>query len=151
MPPPVIKTITVPCPPDRAFRVFTQDMNLWWPKDKNSVSAMAGKVAKSVQMEQIEGGAITEIDHTGTSVVWGSVSTFNPPDKLVLAWHIGMPAEQATTVEVDFQASASGTKITLKHHGWEAFGDDANKMRDGYNSGWVGVFEQAYAGACNSN
>ena len=35
-------------------------------------------------------------------------------------------------------------------HRWEALGDRADQMREGYNNGWVGVFDEAFAAACNA-
>ncbi|PIB24807.1 hypothetical protein BFP76_06440 [Amylibacter kogurei] len=147
--PPVIKTITVPCPPKHAFDTFTKDIDTWWPKEKNSVSAMNGAVAQRVVMEPKTGGAIVETDHTGTDLVWGSVTEFSPHTKLALAWHINLEPKDATFVEVTFEPSSTGTTVTLKHYGWEAFGDKAQDMHDGYNAGWVGVFETAFANACS--
>jgi len=146
--PPVIKTITVPCPQARAFEVFTRDIDLWWPKDKNSVSAMDGKVAQKVTLIAEKGGWVEEIDHAGNTLLWGSVTEFDPPNKLGLAWHIGRPASEASFVDVTFETTDAGTLVTLKHYGWEVFGEDAEKMRTGYDGGWVGVFETAYAKAC---
>ncbi len=145
---PVIKTISVNCPRETAFRIFTEQMTAWWPLDKNSVSAMDGKAARSVSMETKVGGALTEIGHDGTKHNWGSVKTFSPPEKLSLLWHIGVPQSKATLVDVSFEPEGAGTRVTLQHSNWQALGQDAQKTRDGYNSGWVGVFEQAFATAC---
>jgi uncharacterized protein YndB with AHSA1/START domain len=109
---------------------------------------MSGKIARSVAMDCRTGGRITEIDHAGNPVIWGSVTAFEPPQKLSLAWHINCPESEATWVDIAFEAAGNGTRVTLTHHGWEAFGDNAQKMRDGYNSGWTGVFETAFAAAC---
>jgi len=148
---PVIKTVEVPCSQERAFGIFTSDFSRWWPKDKHSVSAMSGEPAKQVKMEARKGGVLTEIGHDGTKHNWGSVAAFEPHDRLSLMWHIGKPVEEATIVDVLFEAVPGGTKVTLTHHGWEALGSDADKMRDGYNAGWVHVFETCFAGACQAS
>lgn len=148
MPEPVIKTIDVPCPPERAFDIFARDFSAWWPKAKHSVSAMGGNPAKSVTLEPKSGGRIAEIGHDGTHHDWGSVATYDPHSRLSLLWHIGKPAEEATHVDITFAASATGTKVTLTHHGWDALGDAAQSMRDGYNAGWVHVFEECFSAAC---
>lgn len=150
MPLPVIKTIDVPCDQRTAFRIFTEDMNRWWPKDRNSVSAMAGETAREVRLEPRIGGALTEIGHDGTRHSWGSVLAWDPFARLSLNWHINRPVSEATRVDVDFAPQRSGTRVTLRHHGWEALGDEAQKMRDGYDGGRVSVFETAYAGACKA-
>jgi len=152
MPDPVIKTIEVPCNQADAFSIFTDKVGSWWPLDKNSVSAMQGEVAQEVNIEAKPGGSIYEIGHDGTRHEWGSVTTYRPSDKLVLAWHIGLSAEQASRVTVDFIViDANKTKVVLTHDNWEAFGEKANDMREGYNQGWVGVFETAFAGACSTS
>jgi len=149
MPEPVIKTIEVPCSQAVAFSTFIDKLGSWWPLDKNSVSAMQGEVAKKVEIEARTGGSVYEIGHDDTRHEWGSVTTYSPSDKLVLAWHIGLPAEQASVVTVDFiVVDSNKTRVVLTHDNWEAFGEKANDMREGYNKGWVGVFETAYAGAC---
>jgi hypothetical protein len=145
---PVVKTITVSCTAETAFRIFTQDFSLWWPKDKHSVSAMGGSPAKAVTLVPEVGGAITETGPDGTIHNWGSVRVYEPSTKLSLLWHIGKPAEQATLVDVDFETVDQGTKVTLKHYDWEALGDDAAAMREGYNNGWGNVFEVCFAKAC---
>ncbi len=147
---PVVKTITVPCAPDKAFSIFTADFSTWWPKDKHSVSAMGGETARSVALEPHVGGKITEVKADGETVMWGSVSDWQPGKRLVLDWHIGLPAEQATSVEVAFEASDSGTLVTLTHSGWEVMGESAVAMREGYNAGWVNVFEVQFKAACQS-
>lgn len=147
---PIIKTIEVGCSKERAFGIFTEDFSAWWPKDKHSVSAMGGQPAKEVALEPKSGGAIWEVGHDGTKHNWGSVSAFDPHDRLSLLWHIGKPVEEATKVDVQFEEVASGTKVTLTHHGWEAMGDDADRMREGYNAGWVHVFETCFGGACKA-
>ncbi|MEM7260262.1 MAG: hypothetical protein AAF404_23060 [Pseudomonadota bacterium] len=40
--------------------------------------------------------------------------------------------------------------MVLTHSQWEVFAEQADAMRAGYDKGWVGVFEQAYAGACQA-
>ena len=146
---PVVKTIEASCDAATAFTIFTEKMTTWWPLGRNSVSAMSGGVAKSVAMEPRVGGAITETGPDGETHNWGSVTRWEPGKALTLAWHIGKPAEEATIVDVAFDEIAPNrTRVALTHHGWEALGADADKMREGYNQGWVGVFEEAFGAAC---
>ena len=46
---PIIKTIEVPCSQARAFEVFLNEMDSWWPLGKFSVSAMGGAAAKAAR------------------------------------------------------------------------------------------------------
>ncbi len=145
---PVVKTIDVPCDPAKAFAIFTDRMTHWWPLDRNSVSAMGGAVAKSVSLEGRVGGAITETGPNGETHNWGSVKRWEPGKALSLAWHIGKPESEATIVDVAFEPIEGGARVTLTHHGWDVLGAEAEKMREGYDRGWVGVFETAFKDAC---
>ncbi len=145
---PVVKTIIVPCDPATAFRIFTRDMTRWWPLDRHSMTAMRGGVAKSVHVGEGVGAKLTEIAPDGTEHPWGTVTDWDPGRYLAFTWHVGRPEAQATRVEIRFEPTEPGTRVTLTHSGWEVLAEDAATMREGYNSGWVGVFEQAYAAAC---
>src|SRR5207249_192925 len=46
---PIIKTIEVPCSQERAFKVFLNEMDSWWPLGKFTVSAMGGAPAKAIR------------------------------------------------------------------------------------------------------
>lgn len=147
---PIVKTIEVPCTPDVAFTIFTRDITTWWPLGVNSVSAMEGETAKAVKLELKEGGTLTEIGHDGTIHNWGTVKVFQPGQHLQLAWHINAPESDATLVDVRFAPSGQGTQVELTHTGWEALGERADSMREGYNKGWVGVFEEAFKNAAQA-
>ncbi|MEM6985014.1 MAG: SRPBCC domain-containing protein [Pseudomonadota bacterium] len=148
---PVVKTLDVPCSQQTAFRVFVAETASWWPLDKNSVSAMQGNCAKHVLIEPREGGRVLETTHDDQTEQWGTVTCYSPSDRLTLDWHIGLPQSQASTVDVTFAViDESTTRVTLTHSNWESFGEKARDMREGYNGGWVGVFEQAYGGACQA-
>jgi len=54
-------------------------------------------------------------------------------------------------VEVSFEMTPKGCRVTLTHSGWEALEENGGGMRDGYNSGWVHVFEELYVGACQKS
>jgi uncharacterized protein YndB with AHSA1/START domain len=146
---PVVKTIDVPCPPETAFRIFTADFAAWWPKESHSVSTMSGgQPARSVMLEPGVGGALGEVAHDGTAHTWGSISVWEPPARLSFLWHVRRPVEQATVVDVTFEAEGTGTRVTLTHRGWEVLGDKAAETRDDYDAGWVHVFETCFLSAC---
>lgn len=144
---PIRKTVEVPCTPADAFRIFTAEMDRWWPKDSHSLSAGQGGVARAVTMEPREGGALVETGHDGEIHRWGTVRAWSPPERVAFSWHVGAAPENATNVEVMFHPHDRGTRVVLVHSGWENASDPT--ARDHYSKGWVGVFEERYAGACH--
>lgn len=146
--PPVVKTITVACPPERAFDIFTTQIATWWPLDKHSCAAMEGETSQKLEIDCREGGEIWETDHKGERQKWGSFDVFAPPARLRILWHINRPENEATHVEVEFKPSAEVCEVTLTHSNWEAFAERAADMREGYNGGWVYVFETRFREAC---
>lgn len=146
---PIVKTIEVPCSQEKAFRVFVNEMGSWWPVDKFSASAMGGEPAKSLRIEPKLGGKIVEIGHDDTEHLWGTIKSYDPHDSISMDFHVGMPPESASLVEVRFTAlDNERTRVELTQSNWEGFGDMAQMNRDGYGGAWPVIFEQAYKSAC---
>ena len=147
---PLISTIEIPCSQEKAFGVFVNEMGAWWPLDKRSMSIMhTGQPSKSLSIEPKLGGKIVEIGHDDTEHRWGTIRSYDPHDSISMDFHMGMPPENASLVEVKFTALENErTRVELTHSNWEAFGDMAEMMRGGYDSGWVIILEQAYKSAC---
>lgn len=148
---PIVKTIDVPCGQEKAFAVFVNEMGSWWPLDKRSMSLMQsdGKPAKSLSIEAKLGGKIVEIGHDDTEYLWGTIRSYDPNDSVSMNFHMGLPPENASLVEVRFTAlDNERTRVELTQSNFEAFGDMAEMMRGGYGSGWVIIFEEGYKSAC---
>jgi uncharacterized protein YndB with AHSA1/START domain len=151
---PIIKTIEVPCSQERAFQVFLNEMDSWWPLGKFTVSAMSGAPAKAIRVEAKRGGKIVEIGPTGTEYLWGTIKSYDPHDFVSMDFHIAPPgdetADSRSLVEVRFTALGSNrTRVVLTQSNWEAFGEKAAMMRDlGYGKAWAAIFEGAYKAAC---
>ncbi len=147
---PITYTIEVPCSQEKAFGVFVNEMGSWWPLDKRSMSMMnGGKPAKSLRIDPKLGGEIVEIGHDDTEHLWGTIRSYDPHGALAMDFHMGLPADNASLVEVRFtELEDDRTRVELTQSKWEAFGDMAEMMRGGYSSGWVIIFEQAYKSAC---
>ena len=147
---PIFKTIEVPCSQEKAFGVFVDEINSWWPLRTFSVSANAGEVTKSLRFEPRQGGEIVEVGCDDTEHLWGTVKSYDPYDSFSMDWHPGKPAESASLVEVRFTALGNErTRVELTQSNWEAVAEDkAGKFRASYGQGWVTIFEQAFKAAC---
>jgi uncharacterized protein YndB with AHSA1/START domain len=128
---PVVKTVTVECPLERAFTVFTREIGSWWPTETHSLHP--GEIAEVV-WEEAEGGAVYEIATSGERSQWATVLHWEPPHRLVIAWQVN-PDRLGTEVEVRFAADGDGTRVELEHRGWETLADGA-ELRANYDTGW---------------
>ncbi len=146
---PVISTIEVPCGQEKAFTVFVNDMGSWWPLDKRAMSLYDGQKAKALRVEPKSGGTIVEVREDGTEYHWGTFREFTPHDFVSMDFHMGLPSDKASLIEVEFtELDAKHTRVVLTQSRWEAFGDMAEDMRGGYASSWSLIFEQGYKAAC---
>ncbi len=136
----IVKTIDVPCSASEAFDVFVTRIASWWPLDEHASSAADGKAAKDVTIEPRVGGAFYETRHDGTRNDWGEVLEFVEGARFATTWHPGNNRDCPTRVDVSFEDLPDGRAcVTLTHSGWEIWGEKADDMRGGYNSGWDSV------------
>lgn len=145
---PIIKEITVPIDPDRAFDLFTSEMTDWWPLEAHSLSALdTGTKALSVHVPSEVGAQVVETKPDGSQAPWGRVTEYVPGAAFAMSWHVGRAEEDATHVRVTFQRLGAGTQVRLVHDGWTALGPDAGPVSTQYQSGWAFVFCQRFGQA----
>ncbi|MDF0596181.1 SRPBCC domain-containing protein [Psychromarinibacter halotolerans] len=144
---PIVKTVTVPLDPKRAFRLFTEEMSDWWPLDSHSLSAQDGTPARSVTVTPTKGGPVFETKPDGTTAPWGRVTEWSPGKRFAMSWHVGQPEQNASHVSVSFDVVADGTKVTLVHDNWDAHGETAAERHAGYVTGWQMVLAARYGAA----
>jgi uncharacterized protein YndB with AHSA1/START domain len=144
---PVRQTVTVPVSADRAFTLFTEGFNTWWPGHHMGAAELAEAV-----LEPREGGRWYERDTDGSECDWGKVLIYQPPHLLVVTWQINAewkyepdPAH-ASEVEVRFTEEAGHTRVELEHRYIERHGKGAEDLRTSVDSpgGWPGIL-QMYA------
>jgi uncharacterized protein YndB with AHSA1/START domain len=123
-------TVLVAVEPAVAFDVFTKETDLWWrrgPRYRPSGRAR-GDLPGVLHLEPGVGGRLFEACGEGQDAQLlevGRVTVWEPPARLVLEWrntHFA-PGEK-TEIEVQFEATASGTRVTLEHRGWAALRAD---------------------------
>lgn len=131
----VRKVVTVDCAIEEAFRVFTEDAMSWWPVATHSIH----ETVREIVFEPREGGEVYEVSTAGEKGHWATVTGWDPPARLVLAWNIlERPGEQ-TEVEVRFTPEGDGTRVELEHRGWESLAQGAAEKRADYDTGWGNV------------
>jgi len=132
----VIRSIDVSIEPDRAFELFTRRMGEWWPMQGYSI---AGEKAVGVRFEDWVGGKVFEVVEDGTEWEWAEVLAWEPPHRLVLAWHPVPEPTVSTELEIRFAPLEEGTRVVLEHRGWERLGDLGVTARVDYDEGWLPV------------
>ncbi len=145
-PSPVHKSITVKASAERAFRVFTEGFDTWWPrthhigKSPMKKAIVEGRVGGRCYSEQVDG---TECD-------WGQVVVWEPPVRYVMAWMItpmwGYEPDLAKSseVEVRFTPEPGGmTRVDVEHRHFERHGAGGETMRKTVDSpgGWSTLLE----------
>jgi DNA-binding transcriptional ArsR family regulator/uncharacterized protein YndB with AHSA1/START domain len=130
---PVAKTLDLDVTPDTAFDLFVNKMGQWWPLSTHAVST---EDAAEVHIDCRVGGLIKEVTRDGVEHAWGTITAYEADERIQFTWHPGSPEEAATQVDVRFDPTETGTRVTLVHTGWEVRGEDAQTIRDNYESGW---------------
>lgn len=129
----VRKSVTVDCVVEEAFRVFTAEAESWWPRADHSIYESEGR---EIVFEGHEGGEVYELSRHGEKGHWATVVSWEPPNRLVLAWNVLERDQVATEVEVRFLPEGDTTRVELEHRGWEALGEGASERRGSYDAGW---------------
>ena len=142
----VKKQVVVKAGLEQAFNVFTDGFDTWWPRGHH----IGKQPLQKAVIEPRPGGRCYGREADGNECQWGTVTTWDPPNRLVIAWQIG-PSWQfepdlakASEVEVRFTAEARGfTRVDLEHRHFERHGADFEKVRIPVDSagGWDGLLQ----------
>ncbi|QWT23385.1 SRPBCC domain-containing protein [Subtercola sp. PAMC28395] len=145
---PLALSISVACPVDHAFRVWTSKISSWWPTGHT----VSGSPDVAVVLEPGVGGRIFERESDGQEHEWGEITHWDPPHRFGYLWHIRRQREDATDVDIHFVAVGENeTRVEIIHSGWERLGADAQQWRDRNQGGWGGLLPHFIAAAESSN
>ncbi|MDB4874526.1 MAG: hypothetical protein JWM41_972 [Gemmatimonadetes bacterium] len=146
---PVRKQIVIDAPQEHVFKVFTRDIDTWWPRQHH----IGTSPLERAMLEPRQGGRWYAINKDGSECDTGTVLVWEPPRRLVLAWQITGDWQYdpnfVTEVEVTFTAEGPRkTRVDLEHRNLERYGASAAKLRKGIDApdGW-GLILQRLANA----
>jgi len=156
----VRKHARVKAPIDRAFSVFVEQMETWWPATHH-----IGKTPfVAIFVEPRAGGRWYERNAEGQLCDWGTVLVWEPPHRVTFSWHIGPGHDQpdwqfdpemakASEVEIRFTAEPEGTTLVeLEHSKLERHGEGYEQLRAVFDGpgAWIAILA-AYAQVVDGN
>jgi len=156
----VRKSVRVQAGIERAFSLFVEQMESWWPATHH-----IGKTPfEAIFVEPRAGGRWYERDVEGKLTDWGTVLKWEPPHLVTFSWHVGPGHDQpdwvcdpdiakASEVEIRFTAEGPGaTLVELEHSKLERHGEGYEQLRaifdgPGAWSGILALYAKAAEGA----
>lgn len=131
--------VVVDAPPEEAFRIFTDEIGLWWRRDTPywndrerglTIRLDPGVGGRFVEVYDLESGAGLEV---------GRVTAWEPGERLALTWtQVGWPEGVTTDLELSFEPAEGGTLVRLEQTGFERV-PEADRYLPGYDAGWKEV------------
>ena len=135
-------SLTVDASRERAFSVFTEGLDSWFPREYN---LLAVDIAERT-FEPREGGRIFDRGTDGSECSWGKVLTYEPPERVVFAWAISPQWQiedddaKVSEVEVRFtEESPERTLVELAHRHLDRHGEGWEQLRESLTAegGWA--------------
>ena len=128
----VRKSVRVKVPLERAFSVFVEKMETWWPATHH----IGAQPFRIIVVEPRAGGRWYERDAQGNECDWGHVVAWDPPRRVTFSWHLGpdwkFNPDMTKASEVEIRFTAEGESITgveLTHSGIDRHGEGYQKLR----------------------
>lgn len=116
----VIVSLRVAVSPERAFTAFTQGIGRWWHSHPLFPLSRGGDGVLRFDPEGPDGRLVTRFDD-GEEWEIGAVHHWLPGERLAFGWRLpSFRPEQATEVDVRFEAVGNETRVTVEHRGWDS-------------------------------
>jgi uncharacterized protein YndB with AHSA1/START domain len=110
----VVRTVDVAVDAATAFAIFTEEIDVWYERGAYSFNDPERAVAI-----RFEDGRLLEVYDDGEPYEMGRVTAWIPGERLAFVYRsVHLPLE-GTVVEVRFEPTAEGTRVTLEHRGLE--------------------------------
>jgi uncharacterized protein YndB with AHSA1/START domain len=135
------KELIVEASREHAFNVFTENINLWWPRSHH--------IGKSPLVELVlepkVNGRWYSRHEDGSEANVGDVQTWQPYGKLILIWQVNgdfkFDPNLITEVEVNFIPQGENkTKVEFEHRDLERLGS-GGKTAQSMDEGWGMILE----------
>src|SRR5579859_6684276 len=103
--------VTVGVPVERAFAVFTEEIDSWWDPDHHLLADNYDHMV----FEPRVGGHVYDVGKDGSECRWARVLAYEPPHRVVFSWDITTTWEietdlaKTSEIEVTFTAEGANT------------------------------------------
>ena len=128
----IVESIDIEASPERVYAAWTDPEQLvaWWGDDQTYRTTawendlqVGGKWASHGR--SADGNAFS---------VEGEYLRVDPPKTLSLSWKPSWAPEERTVVELEFEPTAGGTRLTVRHSGFAS-----DQARESHSNGWPRV------------
>lgn len=130
----ISRSVTLACPPDYAFEVFTTQASTWWPASRRHTGDAASEIVISAE------GPFFEIAPDGRRAELGFVRAWEPPRRIVLDFYPGTDPEHPTEAVITFVPVPGGTLVRVDHGPTAASLDLFDQRAPRYEESWEVVF-----------
>jgi uncharacterized protein YndB with AHSA1/START domain len=112
--------IDVGVEPSVAFEVFTTELDAWWGRGPRF--RFVPPYAGTMRLEPGLGGRLLHVVDGGERAFEvGRFEAWEPPERVAFTWRLpSFRPGQLTRVEVRFEPVAAGTRVSVRHDGWDA-------------------------------
>lgn len=116
----VIVALRVAADPQTAFTAFTRDIGLWWQSHPLFQLSRRGDGTLRFDPAGPGGRLVTRFDD-GEEWEIGQVRHWLPGERIAFGWRLpSFTGDQATEVDVRFEAIGAETRVTVEHRGWDS-------------------------------
>ena len=115
----VIVALRVAATPQAAFAAFTDGIGRWW--QSHPLFPLSPRGDGTLRFDPAgPGGRLVTRFADGELWEIGAVHCWQPGERLIFGWRLpSFAADQATEVEVRFEAIGAETRVTVEHRGWD--------------------------------
>ena len=129
----IVKSVVLPCSPERAFALFTERAGEWWPGERRHTDDPSSEIRIEAS------GRFFERAGDGAEAELGLVRCYEPPRRVQLDWYPGTGPADPTLVDVRFEAVPGGTRVTVIHDAGSAGADAFERNAPAYARSWASV------------
>ncbi|MGE0785365.1 MAG: SRPBCC domain-containing protein [Sandaracinaceae bacterium] len=137
------RELEVPLSIERAFALFTERVDAWWP----SGHRVSGEDESVMALELGPDGRLFERTRSGREIVYARIVALEAPRLITYDWFLGTGPDMPTRVEVRFSPTDRGTRVEIAHGPGACEPDRFERSAPRFVEGWRRIAEALSARA----